>query len=66
MVSKILTSLTLATLGLVMAYGQSRWQLPGCSSEPNWTEGISNGWKRCKPSVEDPSVAGKRWHFNCS
>ena len=46
MLSKILTSLTLATLGLVTAYGQSQRQLPGCESNPQVKKALAEAAKQ--------------------
>jgi len=46
MLSKILTSLTLATLGLVTAYGQSPRQLPGCESNPQVKKALAEAAKQ--------------------
>ena len=46
MLSKILTSLTLATLGLVTAYGQSQRQLPGCESNPQVMKALAEANKQ--------------------
>ena len=46
MLCKILTSLTLATLGLATVYGQSQGQLPGCESNPQVMKALAEANKQ--------------------